>query len=194
MATKSEYIIHWNGGGKKHRTADVPKTVYLPNNSTVGAGTTINAGVTIEQFVEIGNNCYIGYQAVLRHRATIDDECRIDGYVTIDRKAYIGAGSYVSSNIGPHCQLPPGTHQSMYIQGTRHAVTAFGKDRMVGIGCKQYAIEEWLKNFRVVGRSECYSAKEIREYGAYLQAAKVFLDIHYPLKKKTVRKTVRKTK
>ena len=192
MATKQEFIIHRNGGGKKHRTATVPKSVFLPKYSTVGADTNIQDQAIIEDEVTIGDHCFIGHGSTIRNGSLIGNGCEINGGTLIGHKTRIGENSRISTNIGAWCIVPTGTIDTLYIHGTRHSITAFGKDHTVQIGCRRASVEWWLRYFRLAGRDEAYSAKEVREYGAYIQAAKVFLDTYYPIKK--ARKTARKAK
>ena len=51
---------------------------------------------------------------------------------------------------------------------------------MLSIGCHTHSIDEWIANADNIGIAEKYSTKQINEYKAYIQIAKIF---HYNLKK-----------
>ena len=54
------------------------------------------------------------------------------------------------------------------IQGSRHWVIRTSKVA-IAIGCHEYLVTDWLKNYKKIGQKEGYSESEIYEYGEYIK-------------------------
>jgi uncharacterized protein YjbI with pentapeptide repeats len=49
---------------------------------------------------------------------------------------------------------------------------AYSHKNIIKIGCKEMTIDRWLIDFEIIGRSEEYSNKQIRAYGAFIKLCK----------------------
>jgi len=58
----------------------------------------------------------------------------------------------------------------LQIQGTKHFVNE-SKKGYLKIGCKEFTFEYWKENFKIIGKSNGYSDKEIEEYSLYIDLA-----------------------
>jgi len=58
----------------------------------------------------------------------------------------------------------------LFIQGTKHGVSnsSYGK---LSIGCVTLTFAEWKQQYRVIGKREGYTEKQIKEYGAIIALA-----------------------
>ena len=83
------------------------------------------------------------------------------------RNISIGYGA----SIGNEVKLLTG----LFINGSKHSVTYSGNG-MLSIGCHTHSIDEWIANADNIGIAEKYSTKQINEYKAYIQIAKIFHD------------------
>ncbi len=45
----------------------------------------------------------------------------------------------------------------------------WAKKGVLGIGCQQYDIEHWRKNFKEIGKSDGYTEEQIKEYGRHIR-------------------------
>ena len=89
------------------------------------------------------------------------------------RNISIGYGASIGdrASIGNEVKLLTG----LFINGSKHSVTYSGNG-MLSIGCHTHSIDEWIANADNIGIAEKYSTKQINEYKAYIQIAKIFHD------------------
>ena len=92
---------------------------------------------------------------------------------SIGNGASIGYGASIGdrASIGNEVKLLTG----LFINGSKHSVTYSGNG-MLSIGCHTHSIDEWIANADNIGIAEKYSTKQINEYKAYIQIAKIFHD------------------
>jgi len=149
----TEWVQHENGGGWKHKTAQVPAEVKVPEGSSIGSG------------ASIGNWASIGNGASIGDRTSIGDGASIGDRTSIGNGASIG-----DKYDGP----------ILYINGSVHPITVCCPSSEIQIGCKRHSREWWLEHFREVGRDQNYTVQQIDEYGLLLDAASSWIDLMLP--------------
>ena len=66
----------------------------------------------------------------------------------------------------------------LQISGSYHNIVVFDEDNVV-IGCCNYTLDKWLKNYKRIGKRHSYFDKEIIEYKNYLDFIKNYLETRY---------------
>ena len=94
-------------------------------------------------------------------RASIGDWARIGDWASIGNEAQIGN----EARIGDWARFQK---SPLAVQGTRHLVTQHSAG-MIAVGCEVHTNEEWLANFREIGKKNGYTEAEIEEYGKILR-------------------------
>jgi hypothetical protein len=61
-------------------------------------------------------------------------------------------------------RLPPGIY---IFQSSKHQ--AIAADNYIRIGCLYKPVEEWLQDFKQLGKDHGYTAEEIKEYGEFIK-------------------------
>ena len=108
----------------------------------------------------LGENAQIFGNAQISGNAWIFGDAQISGDAQIFGDAQISGDAWISGNAWDQSPL--------YIQGTRHALSHCSRGH-IQIGCHQLTIEEWQKRYKAIGRTEGYTPKQIKEYGAYIE-------------------------
>jgi carbonic anhydrase/acetyltransferase-like protein (isoleucine patch superfamily) len=130
--------------------AIIENFAIIENNATIGNN------ATIENFARIGYNVRIGDHAIIGSSATIGDNA------TIGVRAKIGEDIELKFNL--------------YMIGSAHPVTYTGNNTL-SIGCMNYTIEKWLKDFENIGINAEYNKNQIEEYKQYILIAEQFAKI-----------------
>ena len=61
-----DYVVHENGGGMKHKTAEVPDSVWLHRTAIVGARCKLGDGCELGARCELGDGCKLSTITHLR--------------------------------------------------------------------------------------------------------------------------------
>ena len=115
------------------------------------------------------NEFDFGYGLVAAHRhknpdgsigGWVADTARVSGTAWVSGDAQVSGDARVYG--GKYDQSP------LYIQGSRNSITVL-EDSTVIIGCQYHLIEDWVKNYKEIGKRAGYTDIQIKEYGQYLQ-------------------------
>lgn len=151
METKKIYLYAENEGWKKFRYKNLSdiKRELAKREIEIGDNTVLGNNIVIANYVKIGKSAKIG------DNTSIGQSCEIGDYTEIPNNSSINANIEIGNSLK--------IKRVLTISSSRHLITYWGENK-IQIGCKGYAINEWLLHVENIGRSESYSEKEIAEY------------------------------
>ena len=113
-----------------------------------------NGGGWIYKTATVGESAYLHPTSIVYGNAWVYGNAQVYGNAWVYGDARVSGDAWEQS--------------PLYIQGSRHALTLCSLTQ-IAVGCHVHDIPEWLKRFRVIGRSEGYTKEQIAEYGVYLK-------------------------
>ena len=113
-----------------------------------------NGGGWVANSATVEDTAYIGSSAQVSGNARVSGDAQVSG----DARVY--GDAWVSS--------------PLYIQPSAHPISVSSRTE-VSIGCKRHSIEWWLEHYAEVGAENGYTAAQIAEYGALLQAVAAWM-------------------
>lgn len=108
----------------------------------------------------VSGNSEISGTCVLGQHEKNDEATNQDRQLFVYGESYINAGTW---NVSP-----------LQIQGSRHHVCTSTPEH-IRIGCITRTPDEWLKEYKTIGRSNGYTTKEQAEYKRYIRACEMYL-------------------
>ena len=150
---------HENGGGWVYKTAKVDSSVYLHPTSIVYGNAQVYGNARVSGDARVYGNARVSGDAQVYGNAQVSGNARVSGDAQVSGNARVSGDARV---YGDAWESSP-----LYIHGTRHALTLCSHNQ-IAAGCHVHSIAEWLKRYKVIGRSEGYSKNQIEEYGVYL--------------------------
>ena len=115
-----------------------------------------NGGGWVANTATTEDSVHIGPNAVVFGDAQVFGDAWVFGNAQVFGKAVVFSDAWVET--------------PLFIQGTKHGVSnsSYGK---LSIGCVTLTFAEWKKQYRVIGKREGYTEKQIKEYGAIIALA-----------------------
>ncbi len=120
----------------------------------------------------VSGYAHISEHAHISDNALVYDNARVFGSTWISGDAHIRGDALVSGD----AQIFGGTWEKspLSIQGTRDALTTSSHTEIT-VGCVTFTVEEWLKNYKEIGKENDYSDEEIEEYFSLIKTAEKWL-------------------
>jgi carbonic anhydrase/acetyltransferase-like protein (isoleucine patch superfamily) len=122
----------------------------------------------------VGNHSIIGSNTFTRNNASIGNNVTIGSDVSISYGTSIRDAAFIcnGSSIGDYSSIKENTklNKNLYIVGSLGPVSAvtYTGNRTLSIGCKNYNIDELIKNFKEAGKLEGLNDQQVNEYREYL--------------------------
>jgi len=115
-----------------------------------------NGGGWVANTATTEDSVHIGPNAVVFGDARVFGDAWVFGDAQVFGKAVVFSDAWMET--------------PLFIQGTKHGVSnsSYGK---LSIGCVTLTFAEWKKHYRVIGKREGYTEKQIKEYGAIIALA-----------------------
>ena len=115
-----------------------------------------NGGGWVANTATTEDSVHIGPNAVVFGDARVFGDAWVFGDAQVFGKAVVFSDAWMET--------------PLFIQGTKHGVSnsSYGK---LSIGCVTLTFAEWKKQYRVIGKREGYTEKQIKEYGAIIALA-----------------------
>ena len=144
---------------------DIPKF-----NVKVG---NLGGWVESEKNLSQGGDCWVGDEAWVYGDAQVfgdawvHGDAQVYGSARVSGNAWVYGSAWVSGNARVYgsawVSKDAWEVSPLYIQGTKHSVTTSSFNTLT-IGCETHTVEEWLANYREIGKANGYSKQEIEEY------------------------------
>jgi len=121
--------------------------------------------ISSEKNLSIYGNAWVSGDASVSGNASVSGDASIYGNAWVYGDASISGDAWVYDD----ARVSKSKHSEKVV------VLHLSKDNLtidgeyVHIGCKCYAIKQWLKVYKKVGTAEGYSEQQIKEYGAALK-------------------------
>ena len=135
---------HKNGGGWVANTATTEDSVHIGPNAVVFGD------------ARVFGDAWVFGNAQVYGKAVVSGDAWVFGDAQVFGKAVVFSDAWMET--------------PLFIQGTKHGVSnsSYGK---LSIGCVTLTFAEWKKQYRVIGKREGYTEKQIKEYGAIIALA-----------------------
>lgn len=179
----SEWKTHSGGGWTARCRVDDTSSVSgnaVAIDSTLINGAAVHCDATVIDSIMDGG--IVGDQAYLRNCCTEENSC------------VCGKANVTNVNIQQNQKIYGGTwtlRGPSHIVGSRHVLSQLDRKR-IRIGCQERTIQDWLNNFRKIGRDWGYTAEQIAEYGHYIRAIAARMGVKSSVKKPVVKKKARR--
>ena len=168
------------------------KKYTLTKNTKTWLGTTLYQIKALKDFGSVSEGELGGYIEKKENlsaygNAWVFGDARVfgDASVSGDASIYGNAWVYGDASISGDAWVYDDARVSKSKHSEKVVVLHLSKDNLtidgeyVHIGCKCYAIKQWLKVYKKVGTAEGYSEQQIKEYGA---ALKMISEVYSPIK------------
>ena len=153
---------HKNGGGWVANTATTEDSVHIGPNAVVFGDARVFGNARVFGDAWVFGNAQVYGKAVVSDNARVFGDVQVFGNAQVYGKAVVSGDAWVFGDAWMETPL--------FIQGTKHGVSnsSYGK---LSIGCVTLTFAEWKKQYRVIGKREGYTEKQIKEYGAIIALA-----------------------
>ena len=123
-------------------------------------------GGWVQNTATVADTAFVGENALVYGNARVSGDAQVSGNAWVYGDAWVFGNARVYGDAwvyGGEWKVSP-----LFIQGTKHSV-CICKPGVIRIGCEEHSIDEWLKNYRVIGEKNGYSSDKIEEYGVYIK-------------------------
>jgi carbonic anhydrase/acetyltransferase-like protein (isoleucine patch superfamily) len=180
---------HANGLGWVYKTAKVHQSAYLHPTSIVSGNAQVSGNARVYGNAQVSGNARVygnagvSGDARVYGNARVSGNARVYGNAQVCGDAQVYGDAWVSGNaqvygnawVSGNARMSGNARVSgnawedspRYIQGSRHALRLCSLTQ-IAVGCHVHDITDWLKRYKVIGRSEGYTQEQVEEYGGHL--------------------------
>jgi len=159
---------HKNGGGWVANTATTEDSVHIGPNAVVFGDARVFGDAWVFGNAQVYGKAVVSGDAWVFGDAQVFGDAAVYGNARVFGDAWVFGDAQVFGKAVVFSDAWMET--PLFIQGTKHGVSnsSYGK---LSIGCVTLTFAEWKKQYRVIGKREGYTEKQIKEYGAIIALA-----------------------
>jgi hypothetical protein len=142
---KQDWKQHDNGNGWVKTSAYVEPSAYIEG--------IVYGKAWVSGDAQVSGDARVYGKAWVYGNAQVSGDARVYGNAQVSGNAWVSGDAWETS--------------PLYIQGSKHCATNM-KHGSIAIGCEVHTFDEWLKNYKIIGKAFGYSPKQIKEYKAII--------------------------
>ena len=151
------------GNARVYDNARVFGDAWVSGDARVSGNARVYDNAMVSGDARVSGDAWVFGNARVYDNAMVFGDARVSG----DAWVFGNARVYDNARVfGDAWEVPP-----LQIQGSRHYFNIC-KYGYIKIGCIEKSIDEWEREFEIIGKENNYTELQIKEYGLYIQLAK----------------------